>query len=40
MEQLAETMMMMSGYPEDFRRGIIESAVACYEDQVAASARG
>ena len=39
MEQLAETMMV-SGYPEDFRRGVIESAVACYEGQVAASARG
>ena len=39
MEQLTETMMV-SGYPEDFRRGVIESAVACYEGQVAASARG
>ena len=39
MEQLAETMMV-SGYPEDFRRGVIESAVACYEGQVAASTRG
>ena len=27
MEKLAETMMV-SGYPEDFRRGVIESAVA------------
>ena len=33
-------MMMVSGYPEDFRRGVIESAVACYERQVAASDRG
>ena len=32
MEQLAEKMMM-SGYPEDFRRGVIESAVVCYEKQ-------
>ena len=39
MEQLAETMMV-SGYPEDYRRGIIESAVACYDKQVAASDRG
>ena len=39
MEQLAETMMI-SGYPEDFRRGVIESAVSCYEKQVAASAAG
>ena len=39
MEELAE-MMMVSGYPEDFRRGVIESAVACYERQVAASDRG
>ena len=39
MEQLAETMMV-SGYPEDYRRGVIESAVACYERQVAASDRG
>ena len=30
MEHLAETMMV-SGYPEDYRRGVIESAVACYE---------
>ena len=35
MEELAE-MMMVSGYPEDFRRGVIESAVTCYERQVAA----
>ena len=33
-------MKCVSGYPEDFRRGVIESAVACYEGQVAASARG
>ena len=39
MERLAETMMV-SGYPEDFRRGVIESAVACYKRQVAASERG
>ena len=39
MEKLAE-IMMVSGYPEDFRRGVIESAVACYEGQVAASERG
>ena len=31
---------MISGYPEEFRRGVIESAVKCYEDQVAASRRG
>ena len=31
---------MLSGYPEDYRRGILESAVACYEAQVAASLRG
>ena len=36
MEKLAE-IMMVSGYPEDFRRGVIESAVACYERQVEAS---
>jgi hypothetical protein len=39
MEQLAVTMMV-SGYPEDYRRGVIESAVACYQRQVAASDRG
>ena len=39
MEQLADTMMV-SGYPEDYRRGVIESAVSCYERQVAASERG
>ena len=39
MEQLAKTMMV-SGYPEDFRRGVLESAVACYQRQVAASDRG
>ena len=39
MEQLADTMMI-SGYPEDFRRGVIESAVACYQRQVEASRRG
>ena len=39
MEQLAETMMV-SGYPEDYRRGVIESAVGCYKRQVAASERG
>ena len=37
--QLAEKMMI-SGYPEDFRRGVIESAVACYEKQEAASVAG
>ena len=30
MEQLAETMML-SGYPEDFRRGVLEPVVACYQ---------
>ena len=39
MEQLADTMMV-SGYPEDYRRGVLESAVACYERQVVASERG
>ena len=39
MEQLARTMMV-SGYPEDYRRGVIESAVACYQHQVAASDSG
>ena len=39
MEQLAETMMI-SGYPEDYRRGVLEAAVACYPRQVAASDRG
>ena len=39
MEKLAETMMI-SGYPEDFRRGVLESAVACYKRQVATSNRG
>ena len=39
LEQLAETMMI-SGYPEDYRRGVKESAVACFERQVAASLRG
>ena len=39
MEHLAK-IMMVSGYPEDFRRGVIESAVVCYEKQVAASTRG
>ena len=39
MEELAE-IMMVSGYPEDFRRGVIESAVACYQSQVEASKRG
>ena len=39
LEHLAE-VMMLSGYPEDYRRGILESAVACYEAQVAASLRG
>ena len=38
-EQLAETMMIL-GYPEDYRRGVLESAVACYQRQVAASDRG
>ena len=36
LEHLAE-VMLLSGYPEDYRRGILESAVACYEAQVAAS---
>ena len=35
MEKLAE-IMMLSGYPEDFRRGVLESAVVCYKWQVAA----
>ena len=39
MEQLAKTMMK-SGYPEDFRRGVIESAVTCYKQQLAASNTG
>ena len=39
MEQLA-TKMMISGYPADFRRGVIESAVKCYEGQLAASVSG
>ena len=39
MEELAE-MMMVSGYNEDFRRGIIESVVRGYEGKVAASDRG
>ena len=39
MEQLA-TKMMISGYPADFRRGVIESAVKCYEAQLAASESG
>ena len=39
LERLAE-VMMLSGYPEDYRRGILESSVACYEAQVAASLRG
>ena len=39
MEQLA-TKMMISGYPADFRRGVIESAVKCYEAQLAASVSG
>jgi hypothetical protein len=39
MEQLAKTMMI-SGYPEDYRRGVIQSAVACYEGQVEASRTG
>ena len=34
MEQLA-TKMMISGYPADFRRGVLESAVKCYEAQLA-----
>ena len=38
MEHLAETMMV-SGYTEYYSRGVIESAVACYERQVAASDR-
>ena len=39
MEQLA-IKMMISGYPADFRRGVIESAVKCYEAQLAASVSG
>ena len=39
MEQLAETMMI-SGYPEDYRRGVLESAVACYQCQLTASDQG
>ena len=39
MEQLAKTMMI-SGYPEDFRSGVLESAVTCYEQQLAASNTG
>ena len=39
LEHLAE-VMLLSGYPEDYRTGILESAVACYELQVAASLRG
>ena len=39
MEELAKTMMILV-YPEEFRRGVIESAVKYYEDQVAASKRG
>ena len=31
---------MISGYPEEFRRGVSESAVKCYKVQVAASRRG
>ena len=31
---------MISGYPEDYRRGILESTPACYEGEVAASLRG
>ena len=39
MEQLAVTMMV-SGYPEDYKRGVTESVVACYQRQVTASDRG
>ena len=39
MEQLA-IKMMISGYPADFRRGVIESAVKYYEAQLAASLSG
>ena len=39
MEQLA-TKMMISGYPADFRRGVIEPAVKCYSAQLAASLSG
>ena len=39
MEQLA-TKMMIFGYPADFRRGVLESAVKCYEAQLAASESG
>ena len=39
MEQLAKTMMV-SGYPEDYMRGVLKCAVACYQRQVAASYQG
>lgn len=39
MEQLA-IKMMISGYPADYRIGVIESAVKCYEAQLGASVRG
>ena len=39
LEHLAETMML-SGYPEDYRRGVLESAVACYKAQLASSQQG
>ena len=39
MEQLA-TKMMIFGYPADFRRGVLESAVKCYEAELAVSKSG
>ena len=39
MEQLA-TKMMIFDYPADFRRGVIESAVKCYEAELAVSKSG
>ena len=39
MEDLAERLMK-SGYPEEFRRTVIEAAVKGFESQVKASAKG
>ena len=39
MEDLAVTMKL-SVYHEEFRRGVIESAVACYDNQLEASRKG
>ena len=39
MEDLAERMLL-SGYPEDYRRSVLEAVLGGYEGQVATAERG